>query len=251
LFLTCIQFFALVRLSRDFTDDFSSCLLQLRATENRLHRWGKAAGIVDERSETFVKQLQNKYALADITVAHNACKQIAKRLSRAKEDSYDMMDMNYSAHEELEMETVDEMQRMEICGPEASRASRALESVRSGYERNLRFTSRAAVRGKWTVYRKKDLTDLLAAIGEHVVTLETLFPQQERDLAAQEAASMRPDAIEALASITMTSDPFLAEALKAAAARHGLSWNEIVSTGKVTVQSRNDFKPHTGTVAAA
>lgn len=242
LFLTCVQYFTLVRLGREFTNDFGSCLLQLRATEIRLHRWGRAAGITDERSETFVKQLQNKYALEDITFAHNACKQIAKQLSRAKEDSEDMMNMNHGAEEP---DVADEMERMKICAPEASRASRALKHVKSGYERSLQFTAKAAVRGKWALYKKTELTTLLSVIAEHVTTLEKLFPEQERSLAVQEAASMERDAIKVLASITTASDPFLAEALEAAAPQHGFSWNKIVNTGYATVHLGPNFRdPH-------
>lgn len=239
LFLTCVQYFTLVRLGREFTNDFGSCLLTLRATEIRLHRWGRAAGITDERSETFVQQLQHNYTPQEITFAHNACKQIAKQLSRAKEDSLDMIDMNHGAGEP---DVADELQRMEICAPEASRASRALKSVKSGYERSLQFTAKAAVKGKWALYKKKELTDLLAVIGEHVGTLEKLFPEQERSLAVREAQSMEGEAIKVLASITTTSDPFLAEALRAAAPQHGFSWNKIVATGYATMHLGSNFR---------
>lgn len=237
LFLTCVQYFTLVRLGRGFTNDFGSCLLQLRATEIRLHRWGKAAGITDEHSETFVKQLQDNYTPKEVAFAHNACKQIAKQLSRAKEDSLDMMDMNHSPEEP---DIADELQRMEICGPEASRATRALESVKSGYEHSLQFTSKIAVRGKWALYKKKELTDLLTVISEHVTTLEKLFPEQERRLAAAEATRMERDTIKLMAPISKTSDPFLAEALRAEAPRRGYSWNNIVTTGHVTAHYGNN-----------
>ena len=231
LFLTCVQYFTLVRLGREFTNDFGSCLLQLRATEISLHRWGRAAGITDERSETFVKQLQHTYTPQEITFAHNACKQIAKQLRRAKEDSEDMLDANHGPEE---LDVADELRRMEICEPKASRASRALQSVKAGYEQSLRFTSKATVRGKWALYKKKELTDLLTVIGEHVATLEKLFPQQERDLAAAEATKMERDAIKILASITTARDPFLAEALRAEAPRKGYSWDNIKTSGYAT-----------------
>jgi hypothetical protein len=237
LFLTSIQYLNLVRLGREFTNDFGSCLLQLRATEIRLHRWGKAAGITDERSETFLQQLQHNYTPQEITFAHNACRQIAKQLRRAQEDSQDIIDMNHSPEEP---DVVDELQRMEICGPEASRASRALKSVKSGYERSLRFTNRAAVRGKWALYKKTELTTLLNVIGGHVAELEKLFPQQERRLAAEEATSMERETIKLMAPISKTSDPFLAEALRAEAPRRGYSWNNIVTTGHVTAHYGNN-----------
>lgn len=242
LFLTCVQYFTLVRLGPEFTNDFGSCLLRLRATELRLHRWGRAAGITDERSKTFVKQLQNNYTQEEITFAHNACNQIAKQLRRAKEDSEDMMDMNHGAEEP---DVANELERMNICAPEATRASRALKHVKLGYERSLQFTSKAAVRGKWAFYKKTELTTLLAVIGEHVATLEGLFPEQERSLAAREAASMKRDAIKVLASITTASDPLLAEALKTVAPQHGFSWDKIESTGYATIHLDNSFRdPH-------
>lgn len=237
LFLTCVQYFTLVRLGREFTNDFGSCLLQLRATEIRLHRWGRAAGITDEHSETFVKQLQHTYTPQEIDFAHNACRQIEKQLRRAKEDSEEMMDKNHGPEEP---DVADELRRMEICEPKASRASRALQSVKDGYVQSLRATSKAAVRGKWALYKKKELTDLLTVIGEHVATLEKLFPQQERDLAAAEATKMEREAIKILASITTARDPFLAEALRAEAPRKGYSWDDIKISGHATVHLGNN-----------
>jgi hypothetical protein len=232
LFLTCVEYFKLARLSRDFTDDFGSCLLELRASEIRLHRWGNAAGITDERSETFVQQLQKNHTQDEIVFAHHACKVIAKRLGRAKDDSQEIMDMNRSGAEDLDV--ADEMQRLEISAPQASRASRALQHVKSGYERSLRFTNRAAVRGKWALYKKSELTGLIEVIGDHVSTLEKLFPQEERTLAAAEATSMDRDAIKVLAPITAKNDPILADALKAEAPRKGYSWDGIVTNGFAT-----------------
>ena len=239
LFLTCVQYFTLVRLGREFTNDFGSCLLQLRATELRLHRWGRAAGITDERSGTFVKQLQNTYTPQEITFAHNACKQIAKQLRRAKEDSEDMMNMNHGPEEP---DVADELQRMEICAPKASRASRALEGIKAGYERSLRLTNSAAVRGKWALYKKAELTTLLNVIGEHVSTLEKLFPQEQRTLATAEATSMEKEAIKALAPITITNDPILAEALKSEAPRKGFSWDNIKSKGHAAVHLGHHYR---------
>ncbi|GAB7327879.1 hypothetical protein MBLNU13_g11667t1 [Cladosporium sp. NU13] len=238
LFLTCVQYFTLVRLGREFTNDFGSCLLQLRATEIRLHRWGRAAGITDERSETFVKQLSSNCTPQEVVFAHNACKQIAKQLRRAREDSEDMLDANHGPEDPDVV--ADELQRMEICAPQASRASRALKSVKAGYERSLQFTSKAAVRGKWALYKKKELTDLLTVIGEHVATLEKLFPQQERELATAEATSMERDAIKILASITAAHDPFLAQALRAEAPRRGYSWDNIKTSGHATAHFGNN-----------
>jgi len=240
LFLTCVEYFKLARLSRDFTDDFGSCLLQLRASEVRLHRWGKAAGITDGQSETFVQQLQDKHTPQDIKFAHNACKQIAKLLKRAKEDSQDIMDLNDSSSEDLDV--VDEMQRLEIDAPEASRARRALTHVKSGYERSLRFTNRVAVRGKWALYQKAELTGLIEVIGKHVSTLEKLFPQEELTLAAEEATSMDRDAIKVLAPITLASDPILADALRAEAPRKGFTWEKIVNSGNSVVFLGNRYR---------
>lgn len=123
---------------------------------------------------------------------------------------------------------------MEICAPEASRASRALRSVESGYGCSLQFTSRAAFRGIWAVYKKRELTDLLSVIGDHVATLEKLFPEQERNLAAQEVASMDRDAIAGLAPIVTTSDPVLAVALREEAHRKGFTYDNIATTGNAT-----------------
>jgi len=237
LFLNCVEYLKLARLSRDFTKDFGSCLLQLRATEIRLYRWGKAAGITDERSETFVKQLQSTHTPEDIRFAYNACKQIAKLLSRAKEDSQDIMDMNRSPED---LDVVDELQRLEIDAPEASRASRALKSVKARYESSLRFANKAAIRGKWALYKKEELTALLTLVGGHVSTLEQLFPQQERSLAAEEATAMERDVFKILAVISKTNDPILAEALRADAPRRGYSFDGILTTGRARAHYGNN-----------
>ena len=241
LFLTCVEYFKLARLSRDFPDDFGSCLLQLRASEMRLYRWGKAAGITDGQSETFVRQLQDKHTPKDIQFAYFACKDISKLLSRAKDDSQDIMDRSGTFPEDLDI--VDELERLKVSAPpEVSRANRALKHVKSGYERSLKFTNRAAVRGQWALYRKAELTALVNVIGEQVSILEKLFPQEERQLAAEEATSMEADAIKVLAPITAENDPILAEALKGEAPRKGFTWEKVVSHGNAVVHLGHHYR---------
>lgn len=234
LFLTCVQYFNLVQLGRNFTADFGSCLLRLRAIELRLHRWGKAAGITDE---DFATRLQERYNDQEIQFAYNACRQIKKQLMRAKEDSQEMLEDNQKPEE---LELVDEIQQLEICGPKTTRARRFQDKVKSGYQTTLHFGSQAAVRSKWALYKKPQLEGLLSTISEHVTTLETLFPQQELALVTTEARELEPKVIETLAPITKESDPLLANALQAEYKRQGFRYEHIEVMGHAA--------PHLGSV---
>lgn len=234
LFLTCVQYFTLVQLGRNFKNDFGSCLLQLRAIELRLQRWGRAAGITDATSEDFVKNLQERHTPQEIEFAYNACKHIKKQLSRAQEDSQDIVDEN-PGQEMLEL--VDEVQQLEICGPPTARASRVVNKLKSGYHSSLRFATKATSRTQWALYKKVDLEKLLAVIGEHVTTLEKLFPEQEKALVVAEAKDMEPEVMEALAPVLDSKDP-LANAIQGV--REGIRYEDIEVMGFAN--------PHLGSV---
>lgn len=250
MFLACVQYFTLVQLGRNFTADFGSSLLQLRSAELRFQRWGEAAGITDERSETFVKQLQDNHTPQEIEFAHSACTQILKQLQKAHEESESVSEKNGDSEEELKV--IDELEQLEISGPETKRANSALEKLKSRYQSGKHTTAKLVVRSKWALYKKAQLDGLLRTIGEHVSSLETLFPQQERALAAQEAAELEREDIKELTALATNGDPLFAEALREEARRKGFSWNNIEIGDYVTAHLGDHYReapqnegPHT------
>ena len=221
LFLNCIEIFGLVQLGRNFSEDFGSWHLQLNANELRFRRWGEAAGITDETSETFVKQLQKNYSLQDIKLAYNACDTIQTQLTRANEDSNKM---SFLGDDPAELLVIDEFKQLEISTPDVKCADGALKRLKGRYQRGVR---QVVVRSKWALYKKKQLEDLLRVIAEHVTVLENLFPHQAQALVAAEAKTLEPEDIKALKDVVSSSDPLLKDALREEAGSKGLSWNNI------------------------
>lgn len=249
LFIDCVELFSLVRLGHDFQSDFGSWNLQLRANELRFQRWGRAAGITDARSETFVKHFQENCSPRDIKLAYNACDQIKGKLQRAMEDFQDISKLNDNL---AELKMIDELQQLDISEPGIKRANSALSRLKSRYQSALKMTTKVAVRSKWALYKKSQFEDLLRVIAEHVTVLEQLFPQQERALAAQEARTLEPEALKALTDVATTSDPLLAEALRAEAPRKGLTYENITATGNARLHVGNSYwKVPENTVASS
>lgn len=219
LFLNCVDIFELVELGRDFDQDFGSWHLQLQSNELRFKRWGEAAGITDEESETFVKQLQKNNSPQEIKLAYKACYTIKKQLERANEDSKEMASFSDDA---AELVITEEFKQLEISTPDVKHADGALKKLKNKYQRSVR---QVVVRSKWAIYKRTQLKDLLEAIAEHVTALEQLFPQQAQALVAEEAKELDAEAIKALKDVVSENDPLLQNALHAEADSQGLSWD--------------------------
>ena len=235
LFLNCVELFSLVRLSYEFTNDFGSLNLQLRAIEIRLQRWGNAAGITDERSETFIRHFEKSYSSDEIRLAYNACDQIKRQLQRATKNS----PISAMSSDSAELKVMEESQQLKTSEPDVKHAHDALSKLKIHYQSPLKPTTKVGIRGKWTLYKKTQFEELLRVIAEHVTLLEKFFPLQERVLAAQEAKALEPEAVKALVDIATTSDPILGGALRAEASRRGFSLGINAKAGKVTAEFGN------------
>lgn len=238
LFLTCVQYLSLIQLGRDFEDDFGFCVLELRAIELRLVRWGKAVGITDEQSEDFVRKLEQDYTTQEAKFAQDACKQIVKQLARAQEDSKDISELNGDSKE---LVLIDEAQQLEQVEKKVARASRVQAKLKSGYKKSFDVTSKVFVRAKWALYKKDQLSNLLAAINKHVAQLESLFPRQSPDLAAVEAKDMEPEVIQTLKPIADAMDPLLSRALQVEAGRQGFIFENLEANDNARVQWGNNY----------
>lgn len=95
LFLTCVQYFVLLQLGRNFEADFGSCHLQLRWIELRLQRWGRAAGITAETTEEdFLKEFEHNHDQNEVNLVFDTLEQIDVQLSRARQDSQSILQKN-------------------------------------------------------------------------------------------------------------------------------------------------------------
>lgn len=235
-FLDCVQRIALIQLGSNFTSEFILWHLQLRTTEHRLRRWGKAAGILHEHLKPFWKQPVGEYDPQHIQKACYALKEILKQLSRAREDSDDIFE--FSNAQELTL--IDGFLQLSLCEPHEKEADRVLEKLRSRYQSGLQSTPEAVNCSKWALYEPKQLEKLLDAIDEHVRILETLFPRQLRTLAAQEATGLDFEAIQALASVIQGRDPILASALEDGLPT-GSSWKNINTKGNARAHLGNIY----------
>jgi hypothetical protein len=233
MFLDCVQRIALIQLGNNFTSDFVSWHLQLRATEHRLRRWGKAAGILDEQSTPFWKQPDAGDNSQRIREVCHALKQIAKQLSRAEEDSDEML--QFCDREELNL--IDELEQLSLCESDAKEARQALKGLSSRYQSSVQMTREVIDRSIFALYRPDQLQRLLDAIGDHVHSLETFFSDRLSTLVAQEKRGLKPEAIQALAlgiQITLR-DPILASALEEALPKHS-RWEKITIKDNSHVQ---------------
>lgn len=236
LFLNCVDIFELVELGRDFDQDFGSWHLQLQSNELRFKRWGEAAGITDEESETFVKQLQKNNSPQEIKLAYKACYTIKKQLERANEDSKEMASFSDDA---AELVITEEFKQLEISTPDVKHADGALKKLKNKYQRSVR---QVVVRSKWALYKRTQLKDLLEVIAEHVTVLEQLFPQQAQVLVAEEAKQLDPEAIKALKDVVSENDPFLRDALHAEAVSQGFLWEGIEVSDYNTARLGKDYR---------
>lgn len=210
MFLDCVQRINLIQLGSNFTSDFVSWHLQLRATELRLRRWGKAAGIFDEQSNLSLEQLKWPNDSEDITQVRYDLMRILKQLSRAKEDSDEMLDDGLCKDKELKW--IDQFEQLSLCGSDAEEAAQALEGLSSRYQSSLPVTRKVIERSMFALYQPDQLQRLLDAIGDHVKSLEDLLPLKLKTLVAQEASILKSEPIQALASALQQRDPILASA---------------------------------------
>ncbi|KAM0720993.1 hypothetical protein Q7P37_003278 [Cladosporium fusiforme] len=236
LFLTCVQYFTLIRLGRDFEADFGSCILKLRTVELRLQRWGTSVGITNEAANEFEK-LEERDDSGDIEFA---LKQISKQLSRAHEDSEAIVNRN---RDPKVLDVIDEVQQLELSDAKISRASRVQAKLKFGYQKSFDLTSRVVVRTQWALYKKTHLTNLLDVVSEHVAQLETLFPAPGADLAAAEAKDkdMNPEVMKTLKPIAEELDPLLSHALQAEAGRQGVIFENLEATDNARVQWGSNY----------
>jgi hypothetical protein len=241
LFLTCVQYFTLVQLGRNFTSDFGSSYLQLRAVELRFQRWGAAAGITDdnEQSHASMQQLAKQHSEKDVRLAFLTCNQIKTQLDTARGAS-EVYSLTTDNPEELDL--CNALTELEVCGPKAKQADGALRKLKSRYDRTMQKTTRFVAASKWALFQKTQLEGLLSTIGEHITTLEKLFPQQERALAAEEAQALDRNDLEALAPLATNCDPYLASALQAEAPHKELVWENSVTMEKATAHYGNNYK---------
>ncbi|KAM0701961.1 hypothetical protein Q7P35_010871 [Cladosporium inversicolor] len=237
LFLTCIQYFVLLQLGRNFEADFGSCILELRWIEVRLQRWGKAAGITvdgtSERPEGFLKEFGKNHGQEQVDLISDTLEQIEVQLRRAREDSQQIFKKKRNT---TELELIDEVQQLKICGPKVATATRFLNKVKSGYDSHARAGAKVVAQSQWALYKKTQLESLVKALREHVAALETTIPDLERKLVATEAAEMGKEVFSVLAPIVGISDPLLAKAMQNEGPRKGFSYNDIKTDGYATAR---------------
>jgi hypothetical protein len=246
LVLTCNQYFVLLQLGHNFEHDFGSCHLELRWIEVRIQRWAKAAGVIDQTHEAFTKNFESEHSPEDVALAYDTWEQIALQLRRAKEDSEKILQKKRNP---AELIPLDEEQQLKACDPETTQMSRFLRKVRKSYEVPLQASSKLAAQGKWALYKRTQLQDLVKTVREHITALESILPEQERGLVTAEVAQMEEGVFRALSASAKESDPLLAKAMKSKASSNGFLWEDIKNSGSAKVHlgsNHNQASQHEG-----
>ncbi|GAB7336803.1 hypothetical protein MBLNU13_g11315t1 [Cladosporium sp. NU13] len=225
-FLDCVQRISLIQLGSDFTSDSIWWQFQLQTTEYRLRRWGEAAGILDEQSTPFWKQPDAGDDSQKIRQVFHALRQILKQLSRAREDSEDIVASGWRPSREQVL--INKLGRLSLCESDAKEARHALEKLRSRNHGGEKLTPEVIESSMIPLHQVEQLQKLLDAIGDQVQVLETLFENQLKTLAAQETSSPESEAIQTLGSI-FQRNPNPASASEAALPGHS-RWRNILAT---------------------
>jgi hypothetical protein len=226
-----------------------TCHLELRWIEVRIQRWARAAGITDESHEDFMKKFESEHSPADVDLAYDTWEQIALQLGRAKEDSEKMLQKKRNP---AELVPIDEEQQLKACDPKTTRTSRFFSQVKKSYEGPLHASSKVVTQGKWALYKRTQLQDLVKTVREHITALESILPGQERSLVTAEVAQMDEEIFRALSASAEESDPPLAKAMKSKALNDGFLCEDVKNSGsaKVHLGSNHDHpsqheKPNT------
>lgn len=153
LFLTCVQYFVLIQFGRNFEADFGSCYLQLRWIELRLQRWGRAAGITAETTEEdFLKEFAHNHNQDEVDLVFDTLEQIDVQLSRARQDSQNILQKNRNP---TELELINEVEQLQICEPKVALAHRFVAKVKSTYDRHVRLGTKIATQSRGHCTRKR------------------------------------------------------------------------------------------------
>lgn len=250
-FLTCVQYFELVRLGRNFDTDFESNALLLRSTELRLRRWGEAVGITDRESITFQAAIRDR-SDEDLDYVDEALDHIKTRLETAKDQAVKFAKKRRQRPTEamVELETIDEISRASTAG---TIQSRSIIRLRKVVRKTLDFGTDLQKSTTWALYRKTELTNLVRDITEHVAILEQYLPGRLAELtqadAVQLAANAPKEEVATIAGAAMTTDPKFAEALTTEGAKTCQNWGEVSLRDYVVMRLGNDFAkpPESGT----
>ena len=164
LFSTVVECFEYVRIAKTFERDFATAQIKLDCAGWRLTRWGEAVGI---RDTSTVSILDERYRRAEVILKHlellwTQAKQKSEIFRRPGTEVYELKDMEPAqavVHERVR----DKMRK---------RIARRGEGVAEFESAN----ASAVEKGKWALYKKQELNELVNNITELVAQLELVLP---------------------------------------------------------------------------
>nr|OQO26703.1 hypothetical protein B0A51_06670 [Rachicladosporium sp. CCFEE 5018] len=251
LFLTCVNYFELIQLGRNFKSDYATCAIRLEAAHIHLLRWGKAVDI------TNTEALQAKlaaYTEEDVDFAKDLLEEIKEKFERAEKDSGSFKKRaarNASASTETDTEVLDPSAELQLASKEHITASKALTKIKHGYTEALNVVSGAHNRTRWALYQKKNLKALVDEVSGLVTELEKLFPdidpemtQREDQLARDEVATLDKTTLELLPALLENTDPCFTAAVKSVEKLRGLDIRDVSIDGDGIVHMGNKYAPN-------
>ncbi|KAK4627085.1 Heterokaryon incompatibility protein S [Fulvia fulva] len=234
LFLTCVRYFELIQVARNPDSEIASCDLQLRGTELRLRRWGRAAGITDSASPELMTALEG-FQEDEIKFAHDALEQIEAQLENAQRRSKPLIEGGSSlSSTPTATEHINDAQHTQEDFNE-SELDRALNKLRAQYGKSLRFGEDSQKKTKWALHDSTMLKNLISTTSAHLADLEKLFTKDIDRLVSTEVAEMMnlPDQGLALYLKVMAAiDPPLQQASKPKLASSGRTYQDIDADGE-------------------
>nr|OQO27173.1 hypothetical protein B0A51_04433 [Rachicladosporium sp. CCFEE 5018] len=251
LFLTCVNYFELIQLGRNFKSDYATCAIRLEAAHIHLLRWGKAVDITN--TEALQAKL-SAYKSEDVEFAKDLLEEIKEKFERAEKDSGSFKKRatrNASASTETDTEVLDPSAELHLASKEHITASKALTKIKHGYTEALNVVSGAHNRTRWALYQKKNLKALVDEVSGLVTELEKLFPdidpemtQREDQLARDEVATLDKTTLELLPALLENTDPCFTAAVKSVEKLRGLDIRDVSIDGDGIVHMGNKYAPN-------
>ncbi|OQO01134.1 hypothetical protein B0A48_13377 [Cryoendolithus antarcticus] len=250
LFLTCIDYFELIQLGRNFKPDYASCAIRLEAAHIHLLRWGKAVDITN--AEALQAKLST-YREEDVGFVKELLEEIKEQFERAEKDSVSFKKRaarNADTSSNTETETLDPSTEMQLASTEHITAGKAMTKIKHGYAEALSVATGVHDRTRWALYQQKNLDTLVDEVSKLVTELEKLFPaidpemtQREDQLARDEVATLDDTTLELLPALLENTDTVFTAAIKRQENARGLDIRDASIKGDGTVHLGNEDTP--------
>ncbi|KAF7175479.1 hypothetical protein CNMCM7691_008580 [Aspergillus felis] len=230
IFVSCIDCFRYVKLSRAFGADFGFCLAKLEAAELEFTRWGQAMGLLHTPFDPDALFKKGPWKEEDVM---KAMKWLAL-IEDAFEDAWKTSEKFKLSHEDGDepeiLEIPDETAELE---KSQQPLKKLILSLRQVTKRRQKLSSLGR-KAQWALYRKTDFESLIETICRLVDNLVKLFPavqDQQKQLCKEEVQVVEPESIPTLVKILGDNDRFLNLAITEEIREKGHKFEDVIIDG--------------------